>query len=419
MPIFIWMRGKNLWQIILYSKRLRSIQQLGFSEQAFPSGTGNRFSHSLGACHLAGLAFDSIFNKNKSLPLGESKKQLFRKTVRIAALLHDVGHGPLSHSSEALMPPLKTLGLEKFLKSDFKRLARHEDYSVKFIMEEKGLYKAIQQTGVEPMAVSQILHRELSESEGFFVEGGLDFLPLLRQIISSDFDVDRIDYLQRDSLYCGVKYGLIDFMWLISHFDCHIEKGQVFLAIGREGLYTLESFILGRQHMRLIVYFHHKSVSYNQMLKEYAKTCQWKLPSNTEDYISWTDSRLFEKIKSEGSMWAKRITERKAYLRLYEVLFFEFSSGIRQKKEIEALKENLKKGEINFMEAHSEKDTIKPSKNTVKKYNIYLKNKVLNQTKELYEDSAFLPLPDRKIRRIYVEPENFSKAQAVLNQTNF
>ena len=154
------------------------------------------------------------------------------------------------------------------------------------------------------------------------------------------------------------------------------------------------------------------------MLKEYAKNCDWKLPSDIENYILWTDSRLFEKIKSEDNIWAKRIAERKAYLRLYEVLFFEFSSGIRQKKEMEALKENLKKEGVNFIEAHSEKDTIKPSKNTLKKYNIYLKNKVLNQTKELYEDPAFLPLPDRKIRRIYVEPESFSKAQSVLNQMN-
>ncbi len=400
----------------LIFQRLRSIQQLGFSERAFPSGTGNRLSHSLGVCHLAGLAFDSIFDKNKDLPVSAGKRRIFRKTLKIAALLHDVGHGPLSHSSEALMPPLKALGLENLLKkADFERPARHEDYSVKFIMEEKGLGSAIRSAGAEPSAVSQILHREFSGGEGFFMEGGVDFLPLLRQIISSDFDVDRMDYLQRDSLYCGVKYGLIDFMWLISHFDCHIESRRAFLAIRREGLYTLESFILGRQHMRLIVYFHHKSVSYNQMLKEYAKICDWRLPSDIEGYALWTDSRLMEKIKSDDNIWAKRISERKAYLRLYETLFFEFSAGVRQKKEMEALQERLKGEGVDFISASSEKDTIKPSKNILKQYNIYLKNKALNQTAELYEDPAFLPLPDRKIQRIYVQPERLPQAQSVLS----
>ena len=243
------------------------------------------------------MAFDSVFNKNKSFRLSESKKQEFRKVLRLSALLHDVGHGPLSHSSEVLMPPLKTLGLKKFLNTDFKRQARHEDYSVQFIMEEEGLYNTITEANVEPSVVAQLLHEEFSGSEDFFIEGGIDFLPLLRQIINSDFDVDRMDYLQRDSLFCGVKYGLIDFVWLISHFDSHIKDDQVFLSIGKEGLYTLESFILGRQHMRLIVYFHHKSAIYNELLKKYAKDCNWKLPSNSQDYIQFTDSRLFDRLK--------------------------------------------------------------------------------------------------------------------------
>ena len=392
-------------------QRLRAIRQLGFSDQAFPSGTHNRFSHSLGVCHLAGKAFDSIFNKNKSFFLSESKKQKFRKLVRIAALLHDVGHGPLSHSSEPLMPPLKKLGLEKFLDHYADRPARHEDYGIKLIMEKEGFYDAIRQAGAEPESVAQILHPEFFSGKGFFVEGGLNFLPLLRQIISSDFDVDRMDYLYRDSLFCGVKYGLIDFIWLISHFDCHVEKDQVFLAMGRESLYTLESLILGRQHMRLIIYFHYKSAIYNQMLKKYAHDCQWKLPEDIPSYIRWTDGQLFERLKSDKNIWAQRIIGQKPYLRLYESIVFESSFD----KGIELLKNNLKKEEIDFIDINSEKHSIKPHKNT-KKYDIYVKNKALNQVQPLYKESAFLPLPSRKIQRIYVEPNHFSKAQSVLSR---
>ena len=398
-------------------QRLRSIRQLGFSDQAFPSGTHNRFSHSLGVCHLAGEAFDSIFNKNDSLPLSESKKQKFRKAVRMAALLHDIGHGPLSHSSESLMPPLEHLRLENILLMENSRSARHEDYGIKIIMEEEGLYRDIQQTGVEPEAIAQLLHPEFSENHNFFTEGGLNFLPLLRQIISSDFDVDKMDYLYRDSLYCGVKYGLIDFVWLISLFDCHIEGNDVFLAIEKEAIYTLESLIVGRQHMRLIVYFHHNSAIYNQMLKKYAESCQWNLPSEISDYILWTDNRLLEQLKSEDNVWARRITEHRVYLSLYEAIFFEFS--FEKDKNIEFLKKKLREKGIDSFDINSEKHSINPQKIALKKYNVYLKNKALNQVQLLYDNSALLPIPSRRIQRIYVAPEYFSKAQSLLKQLKF
>lgn len=394
-------------------QRLRSVGQLGFSEQAFPSGIHNRFTHSLGVCHLAGQAFDSIFIKNEALLSNLAKKQKFRKTVRIAALLHDIGHGPLSHSSESFMPPVEDLNLGKFLNTKPQRMARHEDYGVKFIMEDKELYKMIQDAGVEPEAVAQLLHRDCFSDSDFFSEGDLNFLPVLRQIISSEFDVDRMDYLYRDSLYCGVRYGFIDFVWLISHFDCHIEKGQVFLAIGKEGLYTLESLILGRQHMRLIVYFHHKSAIYNQMLKNYSAGCNWKLPADLPSYQSWTDGKLFEKLKQSSNIWAKRIIEQKAYLRLYESASFEPSS---EEKGIEFLKKTLKEKKIDFISIDSEKHSIKSHKSILKKYNIYLKNRTLNQTQILHDSGELLDLPQRKIQRLYVSPEQFSIAQSILKE---
>ena len=230
-----------------FFQRLRFIQQLGFSQYAFPSGVGNRFAHSLGACHLAGEAFDSIFSKPaaEKLSLSEVRKNQFRQTLRMAALLHDVGHGPLSHSGECLMPDLKELKLNRFLKTDFTRQARHEDYSVKFIMET-ALSEKIEKVGVKPLAVAQLLHEEVTGAEEFFKENGVDCLPLLRQIVSSDLDVDRMDYLQRDSLICGVRYGLIDFAWLLTHFDLHRSpEDQIFLVLDSQALYTAESFFSG------------------------------------------------------------------------------------------------------------------------------------------------------------------------------
>ena len=192
------------------------------------------------------------------------------------------------------------------------------------------------------------------------MEKGLNFLPLLRQIISSDFDVDRMDYLYRDSLHCGVKYGLIDFVWIIFHFDCHIVNNQVFLAIEREALYTLESLILGRQQMRLIVYFHHKSAIYNHMLKKYAEDSHWRLPASIKDYARFTDDSLFEQLKSEKNPWAKRIIKKTPYLRLYERSFLK-SSSEREKKPLFRLKQRLREKNMDFIEISSEHSPLPPS----------------------------------------------------------
>ena len=389
-------------------QRLRSIQQLGFADMAFPSGTHSRFSHSLGCAHLAGCAFDSIFEKNKKELsfLKDSQRRQFRKAVKIAGLLHDVGHGPLSHFSEPLMPALKDLKLDSYLSSLQERKARHEDYSLKIIMDkEEGLWSAIQQAGALPSAVAQILHHQFKAKENFFKVGEIDFLPLFRQLISSDFDVDRMDYLQRDSLHCGVKYGLIDFIWLISHFDYYVQNNQAFLAIKKGGLYTLESFILGRQHMRLIVYFHHKPVIYNKMIKKYAEESGYVFPTHLPEYMVWVDSHLKDHLQKESSVWAKRIVQQKPYVRLAEYVFFASSPKEKEThSKLKKLKQKLNREHIPFIEINSEEDSLTPYKKDSTKYPVYLKSPESGSAEPLCEDPSFLPLPPRKIQRIYIPP---------------
>src|SRR6185437_1493305 len=97
-----------------YFQRLRQIKQLGFAEHSFPSATHNRYVHSLGAMHTASQAFKTIFQhpRNPQLKGPQGAKYLrFRACLRLAALLHDVGHGPLSHTTEFAMPDLKALGV--------------------------------------------------------------------------------------------------------------------------------------------------------------------------------------------------------------------------------------------------------------------------------------------------------------------
>ena len=400
-------------------QRLRLIRQLGFSDIAFPSAVHTRFTHSLGVSHLAGEAFDSIFEKNKGL-LSDKKKQLFKKTLRIASLLHDIGHGPFSHSSECLMPPLKKLNLSAYLK-DEERQARHEDYSLKFILEEEKLLK---QMGLEPSSIAQILHPDFIGDTSFFKEKGLNFLPLLRQILSSPFDVDRMDYLYRDSLFCGVKYGLIDFIWLIAQMSCHIPKNQingcqdqVFLSIDNSARYTLESLMLGRQHMRLVVYFHHKSAIYNEILKKYSKTCNWFFPAKLSEYLEFTDSKLLERLKTDDNVWAKSITEKKPYLRLYEVLDCMHSDLKKSTPEdavFYSLQEQLTKAGINFIAVDSQKNSIKPSKKEKEKSPVFLENKSLSPVQKWDQDPNLFFIPARTLKRIYVPPKELSSAQKLL-----
>jgi len=394
-------------------QRLRSIRQLGFSDQAFPSATHTRFTHSLGTSHLAGEAFDSIFQKKPAL-LTTEKKQLFKKSLRMASLLHDIGHGPFSHSSECFLPPLKSLKLSQYLtKTD--RKARHEDYSLKIILEEEGIKKALRQMGLEPFHVASILHPDFQKETDFWIDKGLNFLPLLRQILSSPFDVDRMDYLHRDSLFCGVRYGLIDCAWLIGQMSCHIpknqEKNEVFLSIDSSALYTLESLILGRQHMRLVVYFHHKSIIYNEILKKYSKECGWTLPSNLADYMLWTDSKLLEELRKSNNSWAKKIVNKTPYFRLYEKLEYEYKKDDKDFL-FSQLQEKLLENNIEFIVVDSQKNSIKPAKtdNQV----VFLENKALSEVKEWNKNPHLLSIPPRRIKRVYVPQEPFSQAQKVL-----
>ena len=135
-------------------QRLRSIKQLGVSEFSFPAATHNRYLHSIGVCHLAGRAFDQIFAN--TVFANPNVKIRIRQCFRLAALLHDVGHGPLSHVTEAVMPQLKDLNVQAYqhrLKSMYQlgivpsldRQANHEDYTIKYITDSP-LADVIKQT---------------------------------------------------------------------------------------------------------------------------------------------------------------------------------------------------------------------------------------------------------------------------------
>jgi HD superfamily phosphohydrolase len=302
-------------------QRLRQIKQTGFAEQSYPGATHNRYSHSLGAMHTATEAFDSIFRVLETRSPQTFKR--FRAVTRIAALLHDVGHGPLSHTTEVAMPPISLLDPQ----NHSQRLATHEDYTLKIILDSPLtplLEKAGNEFGFTPQHIASLIESSVSVNEDFFketVDGvSVNFRPVLRQLISSELDADRMDYLRRDSYYCGVNYGVFDYSWLLRNLCAHVENGNAYLGLQHRALFAFEDFLLARFNMFLQVYLHHKTVIYDEMLGNYlvSPDCDYKLPADIEKYIQCTDSDLYANMSHSKNEWARRIIEKRPLKMLLE-----------------------------------------------------------------------------------------------------
>ncbi len=315
-----------------FFQRLRNIKQLGFGENSFPGATHNRYIHSLGAMHLADMAFQNAFTVDRGASFATRYPEAFERlksTLRVAALLHDVGHGPLSHTTEFAMPQLPELGLELPFGKE-KRQANHEDYTLKIILQSSltpVLRKAMGYLGVEPLHIACLINKSIPAPDDFFMVGAVDYRPILCQLISSEIDVDRMDYLTRDSFYAGVSYGKFDLQWLITNLTHHESGGKCYLALNHKALYTLDDFLISRFHMFLMVYFHHKCVVFDEILGRYLRSpdCDYVIPADVEKYVFYDDYHLYTHLSKSPNEWANRIYHKRPYKMLVE-----FHSGIPQ-----------------------------------------------------------------------------------------
>ncbi|MCM2280371.1 MAG: HD domain-containing protein [Bdellovibrionaceae bacterium] len=305
-------------------QRLRQIKQLGFAEYSFPGAVHNRYIHSLGVMHLTGVAFDNIFKKFQfSSP---DVRQRLRHAVRLGALLHDIGHGPLSHTTEEVMPQLRELNVKAYehkkVSETLDRKANHEDYTIKFLTDSSlTLLLRASFPDVDPLHVACLIDKSLNCPDDFFVDRGLNLRPILSQLVSSELDCDRMDYLERDAYFCGTNYGKVELNWLLGNLTWHEVAGKVHLALDRRAIYTFDDFLISRHHMYLMVYFHHKSIVYEEMLMRYLSSpdCTYRLPADIEEYTRCTDYSLYEHLAQVTNPWAKRIAERRPYRMLFEL----------------------------------------------------------------------------------------------------
>ena len=212
--------GKLLVRLIDTAEfqRLRRIKQLGLALFAYQSAEHSRFTHSLGALHLATRTLDKL--KTKYEISDES-----RVAVRVAALLHDIGHGAFSHVIETIL--------------DF----HHEQFTIEAVLSDE-------------TEVGQVLYAfspRLAENVADVIRG--NFRPMaLAQLVSSQLDVDRMDYLLRDSLMTGAKYGIYDMEWIIKSLEIDEENDRLYVSA--RGIFAVEDYLQARYYMFRQVYFH-------------------------------------------------------------------------------------------------------------------------------------------------------------------
>jgi len=248
-------------------QRLRGIKQLAGAHLTYPGGEHSRFSHSLGVMHLAGVLASRLVQL-------EYLSQDDLQKARIAGLLHDVGHGPFSHMYEEI--------LDKY------RHMTHEDVA-QWLIKKSELKDVLKKHGYSPDELSKLSIGNLEKTKK----------PFLNQIIASQFDVDIMDYLVRDSYFTGVEYGKVDIYRLIDSIDIIDNKS---LGVDLAASYALEAFVIARYEMFKAVYFHRSVRAAEVMLIRAMDYANEKLSLTTfntpEDYLQLDDASVLSGLLS-------------------------------------------------------------------------------------------------------------------------
>lgn len=314
-----------------FCQRLRNISQLGFASYVYAGATHNRLGHSIGVMHLAGRIFDNIvYNEKKWLRelFSEDDLNYFYKILRIAALLHDAGHPPFSHSSESVLPPKNQLHLPVhwYTSIDLDKQAAHEDFSIAIIYALSEESPALLSED-EAQDVCSLIDHSIKFSNTFETRCGLkngnsrNIHPLLKNLISGEIDADRMDYLHRDSYYAGVSYGKFDMDRMVQRLTCVQTENGIALVLDHSALYTYENFLLARLHMFLQVYFHKTHLPFDYYLQKALQEHEidLKINGSLENYLMVRDDSVNTALWSaRHRKWSSRIAYRITAKRLFQ-----------------------------------------------------------------------------------------------------
>jgi len=274
-------------------QRLRRLRQLAGAEYVYPGANHTRFEHSVGVMYLAGRVRE---NPNVSQRISEDEAEI----IGIAALLHDVGHGPFSHVFEHL--------LDKELNKT------HEDMTL-WIIENSELKDILNKIGYSPENIGKLAIGTLHKPKKAFLD----------QIISSAVDVDKLDFIVRDTYHTGAEYGYIDIFRLIHALDVLDEN----LAVDLGALSALESFVIARIESFKSIYFHRVGRAAQIMLavamekaNEELGLTRFKTP---EEYLAMDDYTVWTMLKNceKSSEIIKNLERRRMLKCAYERTFYE------------------------------------------------------------------------------------------------
>jgi len=291
-------------------QRLRKIKQLAMAYLVYPCASHTRFDHSLGVYHIASLMSEKL------LPGKENDEK--RRIVRLSALLHDVGHGPFSHVSEELLDRYSSISTNN------EKEKIHEKITAKIIENNKEL--------------GNLLSVDDKKNIIGLLSGDKIDISLMKEIVSGPLDADKMDYLLRDSYFCGVKYGIFDLDRMLNTITYYEENHDKHMAINYDGIYSLEQFVLAKYYMTTQVYRHKiRSVSDSMIIRGLELgierdgvdflDCLYHY-EDTEEYIEyyldyWDEKVIIELIFSERSGFAQEFFKRLYKRQLFKRIFSE------------------------------------------------------------------------------------------------
>lgn len=300
-------------------QRLRCINQLAMAYLVYPGAVHTRFDHALGVFHVAGRMCEV-------LGIDDSYKRL----IRLAALLHDIGHGPFSHVSEAI---LETLNRPE---NCDRKVSSHEKIAQQLVLRHEDFN-------------GPLGRKDREEIAALLADGFGDRIH--HDIISGPLDADKQDYLLRDSYFCGVRYGVYDIAQLHQTLRGGSDGKETILMIEDDGVHALEQFVLAKYYLTTQVYRHKVRLITDHMLiraiklgvEEDRVDFLIELYTYSDDdrflgnYVSWNDGRLISELlkpdhegKHVGRLF-RRLSKRQLFKRVFAKKLQELSEAVRMK----------------------------------------------------------------------------------------